>query len=86
MTIQFNQRGDQRSAGAPSVYYGPVTLGADITFGGARYLVAGTGGTATLIRPDGATVENFPLSAGINYIAVKQVVSLGTAADVFFCC
>jgi len=76
---------DRNSINAPSEVFAEITEGENIPNGPARYLLVGTAGTATLVREDGVEVEDVPLQAGYNPLVTKQVKSLGSAANVFYC-
>lgn len=83
--VNYTKMSNRKSVSAPSEDFGEVTVGQDIPNGPARYLLVGTAGTATLMKTDGTTVADVPLQKGYNPLVVRQVVSLGTAADVFYC-
>jgi len=73
-----------KGATAPSGVFPPVTKAdADLPNGPCRSLWVGTAGTANLMDLTGAIRANFPLIAGPNPIAVKQVRTGGTAADIW---
>lgn len=59
----------------------PATPG--VEFSVCRSLLVGTGGTATLVMASGETRTDVPLQVGYNPLRITQVVSLGTAADVW---
>ena len=82
--VAYSNRRDRLSANAPSEIYSPITSGADIPDGPARFLLVGTAGTATLVRHDGTVVADVPLQKGYNPLVARRV-TLGTAADVFYC-
>jgi hypothetical protein len=58
-----------------------VKITTGVAFPLCRALHVGTAGTATLVQP-GGTATDFPLQAGVNYVACTTV-TLGTAADVW---
>jgi hypothetical protein len=84
-TTSYKSRRDKESVNAPSEVYGLAEEGVDFPEGVARFLLVGTEGTATLVRPDGVEVANVPLRAGYNPLVCRQVKTLGTAADVYYC-
>ena len=49
----------------------------------AKALWVGTAGTANLTDPEGNTMTDFPLKAGLNPIQVSRVRTGGTADDIW---
>ena len=82
--VSYKTRKGKGDMGAPSEEFAAAQEGVDFP-DNARYLLVGTAGTATLKRVDGTVVADVPLEKGFNLLACRQVVSLGTAADVFYC-
>lgn len=56
---------------------------ANLPDGDCRGLACGTAGTANLMDLTGAILSNYPLQAGYNPIAVRQVRTSGTADNIW---